>query len=140
MIARLLSLALATLLAVSTATLALAQGRVAILMPGSAGAVPNDFLVRNKDRIGGRGVTTIVTTSSSEAAAISQAEAAKGAKVVLVGMSRGAVDVAGALAAGAKVNGLVIVSGMYREAAASPFLHSPPISPPGAAAAPRSAG
>lgn len=127
MIARLLSLALATLLAVSTVTLALAQGRVAILMPGSAGAVPNDFLVRNKDHIGGRGVTTIVTTSSSEAAAISQAEAAKGAKVVLVGMSRGAVDVAGALAAGAKVNGLVIVSGMYREAQAR--LGSPALLP-----------
>ncbi len=97
---------------------ALAQGKVAILMPGSAGAVPNDFLVRNKDRIGGKGVSTVITTSSSEAASISQAEAAKGRKVVLVGMSRGAIDVAAALAAGAKVNGLVIVSGMYREAQA----------------------
>jgi len=95
---------------------ALAQNKVAILMPGSAGAVPNDFLVRNKERIGGKGVTTVVTTTASEAATISQAEAAKGRKVVLVGMSRGAIDVAAALAAGAKVNGLVIVSGMYREA------------------------
>ena len=95
---------------------ALAQNKVAILMPGSAGAVPNDFLVRNKERIGGKGVTTVVTTSANEAATISQAEAAKGRKVVLVGMSRGAIDVAAALAAGAKVNGLVIVSGMYREA------------------------
>ena len=85
---------------------ALAQSKVAILMPGSAGAVPNDFLVRNKDRIGGKGVSTVVTTSSG------------GRKVVLVGMSRGAIDVAAALAAGAKVNGLVIVSGMYREAQA----------------------
>lgn len=106
---------------------AFAQGKVAILMPGSAGAVPNDFLVRNKDRIGGRGVTTIVTTSSSEAASISQTEEAKGRKVVLVGMSRGAIDVAAALAAGAKVNGLVIVSGMYREAQAR--LGSPSLLP-----------
>ena len=104
----------AVLLLVSGA--ASAQSKVAILMPGSAGAVPGDFLVRNKDRIGGKGVTTIVTTSSSEAASIARAESAKGAKVVLVGMSRGAVDVAAALAQGAKVSGLVIVSGMYREA------------------------
>lgn len=106
---------------------ALAQNKVAILMPGSAGAVPNDFLVRNKDRIGGKGVSTVVTTSSSEAASISQAETAKGRKVVLVGMSRGAIDVAAALAAGAKVSGLVIVSGMYREAQAR--LGSPSVLP-----------
>lgn len=106
---------------------AFAQSKVAILMPGSAGAVPNDFLVRNKDRIGGKGVSTVVTTSSSEAASISQAETAKGRKVVLVGMSRGAIDVAAALAAGAKVNGLVIVSGMYREAQAR--LGSPSVLP-----------
>lgn len=104
-----------------------AQGKVAILMPGSAGAVPNDFLVRNKDRIGGKGVSTVITTSSSEAASISQAEAGKGRKVVLVGMSRGAIDVAAALTAGAKVNGLVIVSGMYREAQAR--LGSPSLLP-----------
>jgi hypothetical protein len=105
-------------LSAMSADAALAQGKVAILMPGSAGAVPSDFLVRNKDHIGGKGVSTVITTSSSEAASISQAEAAKGRKVVLVGMSRGAIDVAAALAAGAKVNGLVIVSGMYREARA----------------------
>lgn len=110
--------ALVALAVTALATPALAQNRVAILMPGSAGAVPGDFLVRNKDRIGGKGVTAIVTTSPSEAASISRAEAAKGAKVVLVGMSRGAVDVAAALASGAKVNGLVIVSGMYRDAQA----------------------
>ncbi|MBN8959994.1 MAG: hypothetical protein J0H71_02590 [Rhizobiales bacterium] len=106
---------------------AFAQSKIAILMPGSAGAVPNDFLVRNKDRIGGKGISTVITTSSSEAASISQAEAAKGRKVVLVGMSRGAIDVAAALAAGAKVNGLVIVSGMYREAQAR--LGSPSLLP-----------
>lgn len=104
-----------------------AQNKVAILMPGSAGAVPHDFLVRNQARIGGKGVTTMVTTSPGEAASVSQAEAAKGRKVVLVGMSRGAVDVAAALAAGAKVNGLVIVSGMYREAQAR--LGSPSLLP-----------
>lgn len=109
-------LAFALLAAGMTAGDAYAQNKVAILMPGSAGAVPGDFLVRNKDRIGGKGVTTIVTTSPSEAASLSRAESAKGRKVVLVGMSRGAVDVAAALASGARVNRVVIVSGMYREA------------------------
>lgn len=107
---------LALLAAGLTAGNAYAQNKVAILMPGSAGAVPGDFLVRNKDRIGGKGVTTIVTTSPSEAASLSRAESAKGRKVVLVGMSRGAVDVAAALGSGARVSGVVIVSGMYREA------------------------
>lgn len=109
---------LALTISVLFAGSAFAQNKVAILMPGAGGAVPNDFLVRNKDRIGGKGVVTIVTTSPGEAASISQTEAARGRKVVLVGMSRGAVDVAAALAAGARVNGLVIVSGMYREAQA----------------------
>jgi hypothetical protein len=95
---------------------ALAQGKVAILMPGAGGAVPNDFLVRNQSRIGGKGVSVVVTTSSSEAASISREASAKGSKVVLVAMSRGAVDAANALAAGAKLNGLVIVSGVLREA------------------------
>lgn len=107
---------LALLAAGLTAGDAYAQNKMAILMPGSAGAVPGDFLVRNKDRIGGKGVTTIVTTSPSEAASLSRAESAKGRKVVLVGMSRGAVDVAAALGSGARVSGVVIVSGMYREA------------------------
>ncbi len=118
---------LALTISVLFADSAFAQNKVAILMPGSAGAVPHDFLVRNKDRIGGKGVATIVTTSPGEAVSISQSEAAKGHKVVLVGMSRGAVDVAAALAAGAKVNGLVIVSGMYREAQAR--LGSPSLLP-----------
>jgi hypothetical protein len=33
--------------------------------------------------------------------------------VILVGMSRGSIDVANALAAGAKANGVVLVSGAY---------------------------
>ena len=76
---------------------AVAQGKVAILMPGAGGAVPIDFLGRNQGRIGGPGVSVIVATSSSEAASISLSEAGKGRKVVLVGMSRGTVDVANAL-------------------------------------------
>ena len=84
-----------------------AQETVAILMLGAAGAAPGDFLIRNRARIEGAGIRTIVTTSSSEAASISQAETMKGSKVVLVGMSRGALHVASVLASGARVKGAV---------------------------------
>ena len=90
-----------------------AQGKTAILMPGAGGAVPIDFLVRNQNRIGGPGVSVIVTTSSGEAASLSKSEAAKGRKVILVGMSRGTIDVASAIASGAKADGVVLVSGAY---------------------------
>jgi hypothetical protein len=92
---------------------ALAQSKVAILMPGAGGATPIDFLVRNQAGFGGAGVSVIVTTSSGEAASISLSEAAKGRKVVFVGMSRGTIDVANAVAAGAKADGVVFVSGAY---------------------------
>src|SRR6478672_3646814 len=86
---------------------------VAVLMPGSSGIVPGDFLVRNEARIKGAGIRTIVTTSSSTAAETVAAEAAQGHKVVIVGMSRGTVDAAVALAAGARPAGVVFVSGIY---------------------------
>jgi hypothetical protein len=57
-------------------------------------------------------MSVIVTTLSGEAASISQSEAGKGRKVVLVGMSRGTIDV-NAFAAGAKADGVVLVSGAY---------------------------
>ncbi len=89
------------------------KGKLAILLPGAGGAVSSDFLVRNKGRIGGTGVSVVVTTSSAQAASLSQDASAKGRKVILVGMSRGSIDVANALAAGAKANGVVLVSGAY---------------------------
>lgn len=111
-----------------TCGIASAQSQtLAILMPGSGGAVPGDFLMRNKARIEAAGIQTEVTTSPSEAAAISQRESAKGRKVVIVGMSMGVQHVASALAAGAKVRGAVLVSGMYNEARAN--LGSPALLP-----------
>ena len=89
------------------------KGKLAILMPGAGGAVASDFLVRNKGRIGGGGTSVVVTTSSSQAASLSRDASANGRKVILVGMSRGSIDVANALAAGAKANGVVLVSGAY---------------------------
>ena len=89
------------------------KGTLAILMPGAGGAAASDFLVRNQGRIGGSGVSAVVTTSSGQAAALSQSASDKGRKVILVGMSRGSIDVANALASGAKANGVVLVSGAY---------------------------
>lgn len=86
---------------------------LAILMPGAGGATESDFLVRNKGRIGGSGVSVVVTTSSGQAASVSQSASDQGRKVILVGMSRGSIDVANALAAGARANGVVLVSGAY---------------------------
>ncbi len=95
------------------------EGTLAILMPGAGGATESDFLVRNKGRIGGAGVSVVVTTSSEQAASLSQSASAKGRKVFLVGMSRGSIDVANALAAGAKTNGVVLVSGAYSKVQSS---------------------
>jgi len=92
---------------------AVAQSKVAILMPGADGATPMDFLIRNQARVGGAGVLVLVTKSPGEAASVSQREARKGRKVILVGMSRGTIDVANAIAAGAKADGVVLVSGDY---------------------------
>ena len=90
-----------------------AAANVAVLMPGSSGIVPGDFLVRNEARINGAGIRTIMTTSSSTAAETIATEAAQGHKVVLVGMSKGTVDAAAALSGGARPAGVVFVSGIY---------------------------
>ena len=70
---------------------------VAILMPGSSGIVPGDFLVRNEGNFKRAGIRTILTTSPSSAAQTVAAEAAQKRKSVIVGMSRGAADAAEAL-------------------------------------------
>ena len=90
-----------------------AAADVAILMPGSSGIVPGDFLVRNEDKFKRAGIRTIMTTSSATAAETVAAEAAQGRKSVIVGMSKGAVDAAAAIAAGARPAGAVFVSGIH---------------------------
>lgn len=111
-----LAIGVAVAFAVGVPSAAQAQSRVAILMPGAGGVHPADFLIRNQAQIEAVGIRTIVTTSPAEAASISQAETAKGNKVVLVAMSRGVTHAASALASGAKVNGAVFVSGGYEKA------------------------
>jgi hypothetical protein len=56
---------------------------VAVLMPGSGGIVPNDFLVRNEGSFRGAGIRTIMTTSPSSAAAAIAASARARACFVL---------------------------------------------------------
>jgi dienelactone hydrolase len=90
-----------------------AAADVAIMMPGSGGIHPGDFLVRNEDNFKRAGIRTIVTTSPSTAAQAVAAEATQKRKSVIVGMSRGAADAAEALAAGARPAGVVLVSGVY---------------------------
>jgi hypothetical protein len=89
---------------------------VVILMPGASGGAPSDFLIRNRSRFW-PGIETRVTTSPSQAAEMARSETQKGHKVVLVGMSLGALHVGQALAAGAPVDGAVFVSGPLRNVA-----------------------
>jgi hypothetical protein len=107
---------------------AASAANVAILMPGSSGIVPGDFLVRNEDRFKAAGIRTVVTTSSSTAAETVAAEAALGHKSVIVGMSKGTVDAAAAIASGARPAGVVFVSGIYAQVMAT--LGSPDKLPP----------
>ena len=101
---------------VSLAPGALAQqGKtLAILMPGAGGAVSTDFLIRNRGRISGAGLDTQVATSAEQAASIARTEAAKGRKVVVVGMSQGGNKAGQVVAAGAPLAGVVFVSAPLR--------------------------
>ncbi len=82
----------------------------AILIPGAGGPVPSDFLMRNRSAFAGAGVETFVANTPQEAVALSAKLKASGRRVVMVGMSRGGWMAAGALASGAKVDGVVFVS------------------------------
>jgi len=105
-----------------------AAANVAVLMPGSSGIVPGDFLVRNEGRFRGAGIRTIMTTSPSSAAEAIAAETSQDRKIVIVGMSKGAVNVASALASGARPTGAVFVSGIHSMVMAT--LGSPSRLPP----------
>jgi len=123
----LIALLIALLLALTPFAGALAAN-VAVLMPGSSGIVPGDFLVRNEARLKSAGIRTVLTTSSSTAAQTIAAETAQGHRTVLVGMSRGTVDAAEAIAQGARPAGVVFVSGIYAQVMAT--LGSPDKLPP----------
>ena len=102
---------LAALLLISSDNAFAQSGKLAVLMPGAGGAVPIDFLVRNEGRIRAAGIDTVITTSPAQAASLVRAAVEKKRKVFLLGMSRGARDVAQAIQAGARPTGVVFVSG-----------------------------
>jgi predicted esterase len=108
---RTLAVIIATLLVSSFVAQAQQRGPFAVLMPGSGGIVPGDFLVRNEARFTAAGIETKLTTSPAEAVALVSAARASGRKTVIVGMSRGALTTASAIAAGASASGAVFVSG-----------------------------
>jgi hypothetical protein len=56
---------------------------VAVLMPGSGGIAPNDFLVQNEGRFRSAGIRTIMTTSPSSTAEAIAAETSQGRKIVI---------------------------------------------------------
>jgi hypothetical protein len=105
-----------------------AAANVAVLMPGSGGITAGDFLVRNEGKFQGAGIRTIMTTSPSSAANAVATETSQGRKIVMVGMSKGTVDVASALASGARPSGAVFVSGIHSRVMAT--LGSPDKLPP----------
>ncbi len=90
-----------------------AQGAAAILLPGAGGAVPIDFLIRNQNAFASAGIETHVATSPQQAVSIAQDLQKRGRKSVLVGMSRGGLMTASALASGAPVAGAVFVSAEF---------------------------
>ena len=98
---------------IGAADLAASSKPLAILMPGAGGAVPIDFLVRNRSRFGTAGIKTVVITSPDRAVKTAISESQR-TKVFIVGMSRGALHAASAIAAGAPVSGAVFVSANYK--------------------------
>jgi pimeloyl-ACP methyl ester carboxylesterase len=86
----------------------------AILVPGAGGPGPYDFLIRNRNRFSSAGIETFVATSAQEAASLVQSLKSQRRKAVIVGMSRGGIATARALASGAPASGVVFVSSNFR--------------------------
>jgi hypothetical protein len=95
---------------------AAAAERVAVLLTGAGGAVPIDFLVRNRAAFTAAGWRTVVAADATSAHAALVAARRAGAKVAAVAMSRGAVNLAEALAAGGEADAAVFVSGVLQQA------------------------
>ncbi|MDB5641859.1 MAG: hypothetical protein JWN07_1176 [Hyphomicrobiales bacterium] len=109
------SVAVIALSVAANAAPAAAQGATAILIPGAGGPVPIDFLMRNVASFNSAGVQTIVASSAQEAVAAASQLRRQQRRVVIVGMSRGGLTTAQALAAGASVDGAVFVSSNYNQ-------------------------
>ena len=88
-----------------------AQSRgTVILIPGSGGGTPNDFLVRNQQAYKAAGFVTRIAVGG---AAARSSAASAGGKVYAVGMSAGGTHLAEAIAGGARFDRVVFVSAAY---------------------------
>ncbi|WP_346911855.1 hypothetical protein [uncultured Roseibium sp.] len=88
---------------------------LAILMPGAGGPVSSDFVMRNRNLFRQAGFDTKVITIPRAAANAANSHSDR-RKVFLIGVDRGANQVAAALALGAQVDAAVMLSGDYGEA------------------------
>ena len=87
--------------------------RIAILVPGAGGNVPEDFLIRNRKKFEEAGIQTIIATSPEAVVRVSS-KIESSVDVFIVGMSRGAIQAAMALNQNPPVKGVVFVSANYR--------------------------
>lgn len=101
--------------AISVPATAFADKPLAILMPGGSGGAPSDFLVRNRSKFRSAGIDTVVVTDPGAAIAAARAEPAE-RTVVIVGMSKGALQTSIALKNGVAADAAVFVSGDGRKA------------------------
>ena len=88
-----------------------AQPVALVLIPGAGGIHPRDFLVASQPIFQSAGLQTALTTSAGQAASLIAQYKAQGMRVVLVGMSLGAVTAAQAVASGAQPDGVVFAAG-----------------------------
>lgn len=107
---------------------------VLVLIPGIAGASPNDFLIRNRRAMEARGFETSVATTAGEASRQVRSLSKQGKQVVVVGMSAGTRKAAQVIASGAPAIAVIFVSGSMmpgpgREGV-SEILGSPGLLPP----------
>lgn len=100
---------------VAAASLASAQSArqpiALVLIPGAGGIHPQDFLVRSEPIFQSAGLETALTTSAGQAASLISQFKGRGMRVILVGMSLGAVTAAQAVASGAQPDGVVFAAG-----------------------------
>jgi hypothetical protein len=89
--------------------------KVIILSPGGLGNSPTDFLIRNRGTFDRAGFTTIVALHAGNIVAAAAAERRKGNRVYLVGMSKGTVEIARAIAGGTQADAAVFVSALSGE-------------------------
>lgn len=82
-----------------------------VLIPGAGGIHPRDFLVGIEPIFQSAGLETALTTSAGQAISLIAQFKGRGMRVVLVGMSLGAVTAAQAVAGGAQPDGVVFAAG-----------------------------